>query len=220
MKKSDWFLLAIILSTFAIGLILSPQLPDQIPTHWNIQGEVDSYGEKWQAILLFPGLNLFLFFLFFVTPKIDPRKESYAKFAGVYIVFRWSIHLFLALIYLLTLLYAIKGADQIPNYLRVGFIVPFLVSVLFIIIGNYSGKIKDNYFIGIRTPWTLCSKEVWYKTHRLAGKLFVITGILGIIGSLFQGMIAFILLIGSLLISVGVITLYSYLQYQKEIKGK
>lgn len=216
MRKSDWILLFLVLSTFLIGFLLYPQLPEQIPLHWNIKGEVDKYGDKWFGTFIIPGMNLLFFILFFILPKIDPRKENYQKFKQVYTIFRWSMHLFLVLLYLIILYYGIKGTKETPSYLEVSFIVPFFVSLLFIIIGNYLGKIKDNFFLGIRTPWTLSSKEVWYKTHRLASKLFVFSGLLGIIGSLFTGMVSFIMLMVPLMLSVIYTIIYSYTEYQKE----
>ncbi len=216
MKKMDWILLIFILSTFGIGFILYSQLPEQIPMHWNISGEVDRYEDKLMGILVMPGMNLVFFVLFLVLPKIDPRKENFQKFGQVYTIFRWMIHLFLAILYFLTLYHALKGPEEIPSFLRISFIVPFLVSLLILLIGNYLGKIKDNYFIGIRTPWTLSSKTVWYKTHRVASKLFVLSGILGMIGSFFQGTISFILLLVPLFASVIYITIYSYIAYRKE----
>lgn len=218
MKRSDWFLLFVIMFSFLIGFYFYPKLPDQIPMHWNIQGEVDSYGGKLLGTTAIPGLNLVLFVLFILLPYIDPRKENYQKFSRVYTIFRWTMHLFFVILYLLTLVYALNEGNEIPSYLSVPFVVPLFVSILFIIIGNYLGKIKDNFFIGIRTPWTLSSKEVWYKTHRLASRLFVLSGFLGLIGSFFQGMISFIMLMVPIMISTIYILIYSYLEYRKEKK--
>ena len=218
MKRSDWFLLFVIMFSFLIGFYFYPKLPDQIPMHWNIQGEVDSYGGKLLGTTAIPGLNLVLFVLFILLPYIDPRKENYQKFSRVYTIFRWTMHLFFVILYLLTLVYALNEGKELPSYLSVSFVVPLFVSILFIIIGNYLGKIKDNFFIGIRTPWTLSSKEVWYKTHRLASRLFVLSGFLGLIGSFFQGMISFIMLMVPIMISTIYILIYSYLEYRKEKK--
>lgn len=216
MKKSDLAVLLLILLTFGIGLYYYPQLPEQMPIHWNINGEVDNYGDKLFATFLFPAINLLMFVFFLVLPKIDPRKENYQKFKGAYTVFRNSMHIFLAILYLLTIQHSLN--KDVPDFLNIDFVVPLGVSILFIIIGNYLGKIQDNYFIGIRTPWTLSSEKVWYKTHRLAGKLYVVSGIFGVIGSFFGGMIAFILLIVPISLSSLYIILYSYLEYKKENK--
>ncbi|TCS83820.1 SdpI family protein [Tepidibacillus fermentans] len=217
-RKSDWLLLFLILSTFVVGIIVYPQMPDQVPMHWNIQGEVDRYGGKFQGTFMLPLMILGLFFLFLLLPKLDPRKENYQGFKRTYGIIQWSIQFFLVVMYFLTLYHSLVPKNEIPKFLQISFAVPFLVSVLFIVLGNYMGKVKDNFFVGIRNPWTLSSKEVWYKTHRLASKLFVISGILGIIGSFFGGSIAFIMLLGPVILSVILPMIYSYVIYRKELK--
>jgi len=218
LKKSDWLLLAFIVFTLIAGISLYSSLPEQVPSHWNIKGEVDDYSNKFFAIFFFPGINFVLFVLLIVLPKIDPRKRNYEQFKGVYNIFRWIIHLFLGIIYLLTLIYAVWDSAAIPTFMQVSFIVPFLVSLLFIIIGNYLGKIKDNFFVGVRTPWTLSSKEVWLKTHRLTGKLFVLSGVIGMIGSFFGGTAGFIMLFIPIIATSLFSILYSYFAFQQEQK--
>lgn len=219
MKKGDWAILILILVTFLIGFYYYPQLPDQMPMHWNVYGEVDSYGDKSYATFLLPGINLLMFVLFILLPKIDPRRENYAKFKGAYNVFRYAFHVFFALLFFLTLKNSLIPADELPFYYEIGFIVPISISILYIILGNYLGKIQDNFFVGIKTPWTLSSKTVWYKTHRLASKLFVLSGVIGAIGSFFGGVISFVMLIVPISISSIYLIIYSYLEFMKEKKG-
>lgn len=216
MKRSDWFLLGLILVSFIPSIIFYPKLPDQIPMHWNLSGEVDRYGDKLYGAFFSQGVNLFVFFLLLITPKIDPRKENYQKFQKAYTIFRWAFAITFIIISQLTLVYTLIDMENLPSYLDISFIIPILVSALLIVIGNYLGKIQHNYFVGIRTPWTLNSEKVWHKTHRLAGKLFVFTGISGIIGSFFAPIVTFAMLIGPVIITVVVTTLYSYLQFRKE----
>lgn len=218
MKKIDWTLLILIISTFVIGFYLYPKLPELMPIHWNIKGEVDSYGSKLLGTFLLPAINLFLFPLLLILPKIDPRTENYQKFTTTYIIIRYTLHLFLILIFFVTMYQSLKTTEDGIKFLEIDFIVPFTTSILIIILGNYLGKIKDNFFVGVRTPWTLSSKDVWYKTHRLTSKLFVASGILGIIGSLIGGYLSFILLLIPLLISSIIAVVYSYFAYQKELK--
>lgn len=218
MQKKDWILVLIILASFIVGVIYYPNIPEQMPMHWNIHGEVDNYMSKDIGVFLFPGINLMLFILLIVLPKIDPRKKNYEQFNRVYVILRWSIVLFFSIIYLATIFYSINDTEDIPELLEISFIVPFLVSILFIIIGNYMGKLKDNFFVGIRTPWTLSSKTVWSKTHRLGGKLFVLSGLLGMIGSFIGGNLAFILLIVPIMATAIFIIIYSYVIFQKETK--
>lgn len=220
MKKIDWTILILILFTYVVGIYLYPKLPEQIPIHWNIEGEVDSYGGKLFGTFSLPTLNLFLFALYVVLPNLDPRKENYQKFTGPYKIIRYTMHIFFILLFFITMYHSLKVTEETPKYLEISFIVPFTVSILFIILGNYLGKIKDNFFVGIKTPWTLSSKDVWYKTHRLASKLYVLSGILGLIGSFFNGTISVILLIVPILISTVVVIFYSYYEYQKEIKNQ
>ncbi len=220
MKKSDWLLLLFVLSTFVIGIIFYPNMPDKIPIHWNIKGQVDNYGNKFFGTFMIPGLNLALFFLFLILPKVDPRKENYKNFNNSYTIFRWTMHIFLSILFILILINSLKTAYELPRYFQIQFVVSLFVAILFIIIGNYLGKIRDNFFIGIRTPWTLSSKEVWYKTHRLAGKLYVISGVIGVIGSFFGGMISFILLLVPIFLSSIYSVIYSYFAFQKEKNKK
>jgi len=220
MKKIDWTILILILFTYIVGIYLYPKLPEQIPIHWNIEGEVDFYGGKLFGTFLIPTLNLFFFAMFVLLPKLDPRKENYQKFTGSYKIIRHTVHLFFILLFFVTMYNSLNVKEEMPKYLEISFIVPFTVSILLIILGNYLGKIKDNFFVGIKTPWTLSSKNVWYKTHRLASKLYVLSGILGLIGSFFNGTISAILLIVPILTSTVVIVFYSYFEYQKEIKNQ
>lgn len=220
MKKSNWLLLGIILSTFLIGILLYPKLPDKIPLHWNLSGEVDNYGGKFFGTFLIPALNLLMFFFFLFLPKVDPRKDNYSKFGSAYTIFRWAMHIFLSIMFIVIMIQTLMGANNVPWYLKISFLIPLFVSIMFIIIGNYLGKIKDNFFIGIRTPWTLSSKEVWHKTHRLTSKLYVISGLLGIIGSFFTDIVSFIMLIGPILLSTAISIIYSYVLFQREQNNK
>ncbi len=216
MKRSDWFLLSLILISFIPSILLYPKLPNQIPMHWNLAGEVDRYGDKLYGAFFSQGLNLFLFFLLLFTPKIDPRKENYLKFHKAYTILRWAMGIIFVIISQLILMYTVYDMKNMPSYLDISFVIPILVSMLFIIIGNYLGKIQHNYFVGIRNPWTLSNEKVWYKTHRLGGKLFVLSGVLGIIGAFFSSYVTFLMLIGPILITVVITTVYSYLQFRKE----
>ncbi|WP_339063883.1 SdpI family protein [Tepidibacillus marianensis] len=220
MRKSDWILILLILSTFITGIALYSHMPDQVPIHWNLKGEVDGYAGKFQGTFMMPFLSLGMFLLFLFLPKLDPRKANYQDFRKTYEIILWAIQLFLIVIYYLTMYHAMVPAKDIPKYLQISFVVPLLVSILFIVLGNYMGKVKDNFFVGFRNPWTLSSKEVWYKTHRLGGKLFVISGILGIIGVFFGGTVAFILLLVPIILSSIVTMAYSYFVFQEEMKDK
>ena len=164
-------ILLIFFSIISSGLIFL-QMPQKIPTHWNFQGEVDNWGTSSSHILTINLVMVGMYFLFLLLPYIDRRKERYKQFRKIYHIFKNIIILFFALIFFLTNLNAIGHTININIY------IPLMVGLLFIVIGNYMAKIKMNWFMGIRTPWTLSSEEVWNKTHRLGGKLFMLSGLL------------------------------------------
>lgn len=207
--KKEWYILAIILASLAFGIYVYPQLPDKIPTHWNIRGEIDGWSGKAFGVYFFPLLNLILYPLMILLPKIDPRRQNYAHFSKTYKLLRITLHIFFAAIYIISLLVALGYP------LRVDFIVRLAVSLLILIIGNYMGKFKHNYFVGIKTPWTLASEEVWVKTHRFGAPLWVIAGLLGIVLSFFRQAWAGYLSIGSFIVIAIVPIIYSYLIYRK-----
>ena len=147
---------------FAYGLL--------IPSHWNARGEIDDWSSKNFSVLFFPSITLGVYLLMTFVPLIDPLRKNYANFATPYFWFRTLFVLFFVLIYFYTL-WSATGTEVGINY----FMIPSF-SVLFILIGLFLPKIKKNYFVGIRTPWTIHSEEVWDRTHRLSGKLFIIAG--------------------------------------------
>jgi uncharacterized membrane protein len=197
------------LATLAFGIYLYPQLPDKIPTHWNFQGEVDGWSGKAFGVFFFPLLNLILYPLMILLPRIDPRRQNYIYFSRAYAVIRVTLHFFFAIIYVISLLAALGYP------LEISFIVKFFVSLLFVVLGNYMGKIKHNYFVGIKTPWTLANEEVWYKTHRLAAPLWVAAGILGMVLSFFQQIWASYIMFGSIIVIVVIPMVFSYLFYRQ-----
>lgn len=217
MKKNNWTTLAswlILLISLAATLICLPTLPDRIPTHWNAAGEIDGWGGRMTALIL-PLAGLGLNLLFTVLPKIDPRRENYARFAGAYGAFRLIFALFWLGMVLLTLYSAYE-----PAALDAGRLIPAAVGLLFCVLGNYMPKFKPNYFVGIRTPWTLSSETVWRRTHRLGGILWFLGGLAYLICSLvLEPRVAFPLTMG-LLIMIGVLPCAaSYFYWRAEQKN-
>lgn len=169
MKKIISILLLII--PFILIAVYWQDLPDKIPLHWNAAGEVDKYSESRWGIFVLPGLSLLIFLFLFIVPKIDP-KGNFGQFLKTY----WTILnilMFFFLIIFMLVLYVSLGYefDQ-------AFFIHSALYVLFMLLGNFFGKIRPNYFIGIRTPWTLENEEVWRKTHKMAGVLWVVFSLL------------------------------------------
>ncbi len=164
--KREWLLWLVILSPLVLVLAKWSEFPARIPMHWNVEGEVDQYGGK-AALFMGPGINLAIYLLLIFLPGIDPRKKNYDLFSGAYFMIRAGIAVFLSLLGVVTALVSL-GTE-----LNVGLIVMLGVLGLFLIIGNQFSRIRPNYFVGLRTPWTLNNAEVWTKTHRLAGRVWV-----------------------------------------------
>ena len=144
--KQEWPLLAILLLTFLAAAAVYPMMPDQVPIHWNAAGQVDGYGSRAFGAFFLPVMNLGIYVLFLVLPKLDPRKENYAKFGSSYRFIRYTFHFFMVYIFVITLLASLGYGVSIDR------LVPIGVALLFIVLGNYMGKIRHNYFVGFAFP--------------------------------------------------------------------
>jgi len=211
MKKSEVAILIVILFSSIIGIYFYPRMPENMASHWNEKGEVNGYMPKIWGLFLVPIISFVLFLLFVAIPKIDPLKKNIEKFRKYFDTFMLLIILFLFYVYLLTIFWNLG--------LRFNFF-PVLVPVFSFII-YYSGVLiensKRNWFIGVRTPWTLSNDEVWNKTNKLGGKLFKIAAIFALIGIIF-GNYAIYFVISPIIIASFYTIVYSYLEYQKQIR--
>jgi uncharacterized membrane protein len=168
--KRLWFGLSLLIISLIATCISYPYLPEQLPVHWNFKGVPNSFMDKSAAAFLLPGIMLIVFVMRILLPKIDPRKDNYQRFEGAYY---WIMNGILLFLFLFQAVQITSGIGLInPKY-----VIPELVGLLFIFIGNLSPKFKPNYFVGIRTPWTLANEDVWKKTHRFGGKVFVVSGL-------------------------------------------
>ncbi|PDM40782.1 MULTISPECIES: SdpI family protein [unclassified Geobacillus] len=208
MKKHWYFFLLIIISA-GISLWAYPRLPEEVPIHWNFSGEVDGYASKLFAVLFGPIFLTWIYGILFGVSKIDPRKENYEKFAGAYRVFMNASLTFFVVIHI-AVIFSGLGYD-----VNMDWIVNIGLGLLFIILGNYMPKVKANYFIGIRTPWTLANETVWARTHRFGGKVFFIGGGMLIVSAFMPSSIRGFLLISSIAFIAVVPIVYSYFAYKK-----
>jgi uncharacterized membrane protein len=206
--------LAMILLALLAGAILWNQLPNQMASHWNINDEVNGYLPKIWGVLLMPLITLGMLALFLIVPSIDPLKANIAQF-------RESFNLFIILIVALMLyIHGLTLAWSLgfQHFKMSAAMLPFM-GVLFVAIGFMMKKAKRNFFIGIRTPWTLSSDSVWNKTHQAGSVLFMASGALAIIGGFFGGVIAFWLIFAPLTGSTLFLVIYSYALYRAETKA-
>ena len=205
-------LLMLVAATVA-GLLLWNRLPDPMASHWGPNDEVNGYISKFWGVFLLPLITLGMFLLFLIIPRIDPLKANIAQFQDVFNLFIALIVAFMLYLYILTLRWNLGYTDfEMSKAL-----LPAM-GILFFFIGYMLRKAKRNFFIGIRTPWTLSSDYVWDETHRLGSVLFMVSGALAFIGSFFGGMLAFWFLFVPLIGSTLFTLVYSYVLYQREIK--
>ena len=203
-----YFSIVLIALAFVFTALVFQSLPSQMPMHWNLVGEVDSYMTKNFAAWLMPCLAIFLYLSFHFAPKFDPKKEKYTLFSHEWDIIKTGIIAFLLYVHGIIIYASLNGDTNIMSPLFVG------LGSLFILIGNYLSKVRQNYFIGIRTPWSLESEENWNKTHRYASWTFVFAGLIVLIEA-FVLWYAPIIIFGSIMFAALLPVLYSYLFYTK-----
>ncbi len=208
--KHEWFALLCLVAGLAFGIWAYPQLPDQIPSHWNIQGQVDAYTTPAGHLGMFGGLFIGIYLLFALIPILEPRQTHLAE--SIYFL-RLTKNLLLAffLILFASVTLTALGLVQID----IPQIISWSVGIMFVLLGSYMGRIKSNFFMGIRTPWTLSSDTVWQQTHRLGSILFILAGVSFIVGSFLSGPFNFIVPISLTLLAALGPTLYSYWLYRQ-----
>lgn len=179
-SRLNWVSIALALAMFGVAAWYYPQLPDPVPTHWNAAGEVDGWTGKPWGVYLFPVITLGLVMLLMVLPVISPRGFRLDSARRVYDIVIFALAAFMAVIEFYSFRSAIHGAESLTRA------VPMMVGFLFIVLGNYLGKFPKNFFVGIRTPWTLASDVVWNRTHRLGGYVFMLAGLVILLTGIFS----------------------------------
>jgi len=207
--KSPYFLICglIIIAALLAGLVAFPHLPARVASHWGIHGNVNGYSSRAAAVFLFPGIMAGVVLLFAALPTLSPRHFEVETFRSTYLYLMLIVVAAIAYFHGLLLWAALSHAISMPRAVSGG------VCVLIALVGNVLGKVKRNFYVGVRTPWTLANERVWYATHRLAGKLWVALGCLGFV-------LTFLLpspVPAVLLVCVGSLypVLYSFLYYKR-----
>ena len=192
------------------GLCMKPFMPPSVPVHWGISGQPDRYGSPWELILTFALTNLFIGGLMLVLPVIGPMRANFQRFAETY--GRICVTL-LAGMSVIAIALLMKGVGRnIP----VVSCITVTLGVMLAVIGNWLGKVRRNFWVGIRTPWTLANERVWERTHRVGGKLTVLFGLaLAISGAFAPPVAVFVVtLAGALGLAVWSL-IYSYVLYHR-----
>ena len=212
--KTEWFAVFLIIISFVAGFYFWPKLPAQVPTHWNLAGQVNGYSSALVSAFMLPLMMLILYFVFLVLPYFDPKKDQYASFASVYHHFKDLIIAFIFILFILT------NSNGLGHQINIGFWTPLLVGLLFVVIGFLLNKVKTNWFLGIRTPWTLSSETVWNKTHQMSSRVLMFAGLIIALTSIAPVAYKMILFVFAIAIVVLSLPIYSYWLYAKEKKEK
>ncbi|MDV6315304.1 SdpI family protein [Idiomarina sp. HP20-50] len=205
--KYRWITALMIVFISTVGLWFYPELPEKIPTHWNFQGKVDGWINKPWGVFLMPLVMLATWLLMEVLSFISPKGYKLNDFIGVVGLLMVIIVGFLLVVGIAQLAFALGYPVDFAE------VITAAVGLLLIFTGNYLGKVKKNFFIGIRTPWTIANEEVWNRTHRLAGWLFVIAGVTICIGALFGAGVQ--LMLPVILVAALIPAAYSLWLYKK-----
>lgn len=178
--RNRWFGPLLLLATIAVSVILWPRLPDQVATHWNVRGEPDGWSSRLWAAILGPVAVALVLGVFRFGRLVDPRRANYVRFEDTYWIVSHGVAVILAVIHAGVL------ADAAGLDVDVFRMTAFGIAGVLMLLGNVFGRLQSNWFLGIRTPWTLDNPEVWRKTHRAAGWLFVGAGVAAAIGALLR----------------------------------
>lgn len=208
--RSEIIPLTAVAATVVISALSYSRLPETVVSHWNFAGEANGWTTRNFHVIFFPLLMAAMYILFLALPYLDPKKERYLEFAKTYNIIRNLIMLVMLAVYLIATLVNL-GYD-----INIAKTVPLLIGAMMIVMGNYMGKLKKNWFVGIKTPWTLSSENVWLKTHRLGGRMFVLFGLILIVTPYFPASLSMPLFIVGISAVAAVPLVASYFFFKEE----
>lgn len=200
----------LVLAAIAFSAVWHPRLPETVPTHWNARGEADGFGPRWKLTVLMPGMMVMMTLLLHFLPQLGPFRKNIESFRPTYGRIVVVAMVFLLALNVITVLKA-EGRDIPMNR-----IIPVGIGLLLAVLGNWFGKLRRNFYIGIRTPWTIANDEVWERTHRLGGRLFVVYGLLLVLAGLTTpGWASAVWLVAGLAVIALWVTIYSLVVYRR-----
>lgn len=210
-KNSLIIIAILIIASIIVSAVVYPQLPEQVASHWDANDNVNGTMPRFWGVAFAPLLTIFMALLFMVIPGIDPLKANIAQFRETFNAFIVLIVAFMIYIHILTLVY------NLGYIFRISLAMIPALGLIFAFTGVLMGKAKRNFFIGIRTPWTLSNDEVWDKTHALGSKLFIVAG-LGSLLTIFLGENGFWLMMALIMGAAFIPVAYSYVLYRQIVK--
>ena len=212
--RSRWFGLLVALAALVATWYVWDRLPPRMATHWDINGHVNGWSPRAFGALFAPGMIVLLTLLFQVLPALDPRRQNYEKFIHTYWVIANSVVLFIGVVHGMVL------ANALGYSISMTHVVPLGMGVLFIALGNVLPRVEPNWFVGIRTPWTLSSDTVWRKTHRTGGWTFFLGGCALLIEGVTSLGNLWPLMVGTIALAALIPVVQSYLLWKGEHGGQ
>jgi immunity protein, SdpI family len=208
--RSRWFGLVIAVVALAISVWAYSSLPPTVATHWNLRGTPDGFSSRFVAVAIGPLVIVGITLLFNMLPKVDPKRENYARFLGTYWLFANAVIAFMLIVHGIVIMTGLGYSVRIDR------LMPLFIGLLFVVIGNYLTRVEPNWFVGIRTPWTLSSDTVWRKTHRTGGWLMVVGGLALATGAFLPHSALLPLLIGTIVVVAVIPIVQSYVLWKRE----
>jgi len=219
--RREWLQILILAAPFCVAALLWNKLPDRMPDHWGINGQVNGYSSKPVATLLLPCINLVAAGLILILPRFDPKfarydEETQASLRRTFAAMRLAVTLFLSLVTMAVTANPLYPAIQGPTVMIPG------LGLLLMVFGNLMTKLRPNWFYGIRTRWTLESRDVWIKTHRLGGRLIMAGGAcIFIFGLLLPVKLFFICVLLPAIVVMSIVPIvYSYIIWNRSRSAK
>ncbi len=194
----------------ALSIWAYPQLPPTVATHWGLNGTPNGYSSRAMAVAIIPVVLLVMTGVFRVLPRLDPRRDNYAKFIGTYWLIANTVILFILVAHGLII------ASGLGYSVKIDRLMPIGLGLLFIVLGNYLTRVEPNWFVGIRTPWTLSSDTVWRKTHRTGGWLMVLAGLVVASGAFLPHGAFLPLFVVAILVMAVIPIVQSYVLWKRE----
>ena len=207
--------LALIAAMLVVGAVVYPSLPARIPIHWGVGGQIDGWAPRSPLSVFLPVIiTLAVYLLMWLIPYLDPQRANIIRSKQVYTI---AIELLAGM---MTIVFIGSLYAAFNNALPMARIIQLATGVMFIVLGNYMGRVKRNWTIGVRYSWTLSDDTVWAKTNRLGGRLFVATGVLALLGAFLPPSVGFALIIGPIFIILPVTYVYSMRLYKQLHPGE
>ena len=205
-----WFAPLLIVATIAFSATMYSRLPERVPVHWSVNGDINRYGSRLEGAFLLPGTMIVVWLLLRFLPRIDPRRANYAKFSDTYDLLVNSLVALFAVMHVALLGTALGWPISMQR------LAPALIGLQFVILGNALPRARPNWWFGIRTPWTLSNDRVWMRTHRVGGYLLAGAGVVLLVAAALPRFWTFALGGAAVALAAFGSLIYSYFAWKQE----